>query len=123
MKLDDVEICENFTREEIVKKFDGIQEAAEDFEAVYKDDHQAVYGVFIAWFGHFVQIKNFPELSQKLDTRIWPEDFQIDKAGAPIACTQHCLCLAKNTKTRVALLQDRPTYQSELTDVIRDDIQ
>ena len=31
MKLDDVEICENFTRDEIVKKFDEIQKAAEDF--------------------------------------------------------------------------------------------
>ena len=56
MKLENVEICEDFTREEIIEKFDEIQKEADKFEAAHKNDHQAVYGVYIAWFGYYVDL-------------------------------------------------------------------
>ena len=108
MGLEGVEICDDLTKDDIVKKFQEVQKESDDFEAANKNDHQAVYGVFIAWIGHYVDLRYHKELSQKLDDRIWPYDFQIDHAGAPIACTQHSLLLAKNEKTRVALFQDDP---------------
>ena len=63
MKLENVEICEDLTREETIKKFDEIQKESDEFEADHKDDHQAVYGAYIAWIGHYVDLSDFDELS------------------------------------------------------------
>ena len=39
MKLDDVEICDDLTRDEIVKKFEELQKDSDEFEATFKNDH------------------------------------------------------------------------------------
>ena len=38
MKLDSVEIYENFSRDDIIKKFEEIQKESDEFEAAHKDD-------------------------------------------------------------------------------------
>ena len=38
MKLDSVEICEDFSRDDIIKKFAEIQKESDEFEATHKDD-------------------------------------------------------------------------------------
>ena len=62
MKLDSVEICEDYSRDDIVKKFAEIQKESDEFEAAHKDNHQAIFGVYIAWVGYYVSLANFDEL-------------------------------------------------------------
>ena len=62
MNLDTVEICENLSKEDIIKKFEEIKKLSDEFQETYKKDHQAVFGVFINWIGHFVDIKEYPDL-------------------------------------------------------------
>ena len=40
-----------------------------------------------------------------------------DPEGTPIACPQHCLELASNSKTRVTYFQDDPHLSSKLNDI------
>ena len=56
-------------------------------------------------------------LYEKLDDAIWPSHFMFDPKGNPIACPQHCLNLAKNTKTRVTYFQDDPYLSYKLNDI------
>ena len=40
----------------------------------------------------------------RLDPRIWPDHYQLDGVGSPIALTQHALVLAQNEKSRIVLI-------------------
>ena len=53
----------------------------------------------------------------RLDPRIWPDHYQLDGVGSPIALTQHALKLAQNEKSRIVLIQDDPDKKSELQNV------
>ena len=57
MKLDSVEICEDFSRDDIIKKFEEVQKKSDKFEEVHKDEPQAIMGVYIVWIGHCVDIE------------------------------------------------------------------
>ena len=39
MKLDDVKICVDLTRDEIVKEFEELKKESDNFEATFKNDH------------------------------------------------------------------------------------
>ena len=56
MKLDTVEICKDFSREDIIKKFEELKQVSDEFEAIHKDDYQAVLAIYINWIGHYVDI-------------------------------------------------------------------
>ena len=78
MKLDSVEICENFTRNDIIKKFDQLQKESDEFEAANENNYQAIMGIYINWIGYVVHIYKYDDLYDLLDERIYPYDFQMD---------------------------------------------
>ena len=39
MKLDDVKICVDLTRDEIVKEFEELKKESDNFETTFKNDH------------------------------------------------------------------------------------
>ena len=75
MKLDKVEICEDFSRNDIIRKFKQIQKESDEFEAAHKNDLQAVMGVYIIWIGPYIDVVNHDDLGYQLDGRIWPYIF------------------------------------------------
>ena len=79
LKLDNVEVFQNPTTDEVSKTFDDIVKEAEEFEEQNKDDYQAVFGVYAVWIGFWVDLDETDQFSQNIDekdrNRIWPKHF------------------------------------------------
>ena len=63
MKLDSVEICEDLTRDEIIKKFEETKKESDKFEDDHKHDHQAAFGVYINCIGYFIMTPYHKEVN------------------------------------------------------------
>ena len=117
LKIKDVEVCENYTKDQVVEVFEKLQKEGDEFEKAQTDNAQAIFGVIIVWFGLYMRTSQYKTLYSKLDDAVWPSHFMFDPEGNFIACPQHCLNLARNSKTRVTYFQDDPHLSSKLNDI------